>query len=602
MDKEKLIKKEIQKGVILYVGSAIGMKDNKIVIDIDVADNVKEVEIWHDFRMPDTNKSFPNVEKLIIKEYVIDINIPNSLFPNVKYVESENEAFLSGKYLVGTFYRSNTLFNTFCQKPGEVIDMTRIDGIANFAFSGCKADEMVVCDSITSFHQVSTNAFVDSAFSAKPFVNGLKLAGALVLEVDKTAESIELPDTPYNYVFLETADMSHVKKLTVHHPDASNKLCFKNDVPETIVLKTDKELDFSDIAVLAHHSTSKGCLQNFSIIHPNFEEIDGVVYTKDRKTLVACSMSKKHVKVLDGTEVISINAFTQCKIEEVIFPASLKIIDEMAFTDCEMLKSVKFGNGLKAIGRSAFAWCRSLKHVALPSSLEYIGRCAFFGSGLKDINLNEGLKSFEAEAFSNTQIKELYIPSSVERMNYDSITANIKKLRFSTIPKNLLSSFSMQPFEYNTLGEACVVMECNKKHLYMPRSIALDTSCLVDEIEEKIKHYFFDINVSNVSLLEYSATNTCRDAVAVAEFCDFRNEDAKKHIKKHIGRILPMLLNEKNEKCISTLIMANIIPDDTLEELRETANQKNMLTVQAYLLEHMDNKKNAEKKSQTFQL
>lgn len=599
-----MIKKEIQKGVVLYVGSAIGMKDNKIVMDIDVADNIKEVEIWHNFRMPDTNKSFPNVEKLIIKEYVTDINIPNSLFPNVKYVDSESDAFLSGKYLVGTFYRSNTLFNTFCQKPGEVIDMTRIDGIANFAFSGCKADEMVVCDSITSFHQVSANAFVDSAFSAKPFVNGLKLAGALVLEVDKTAESIELPDTPYNYVFLETADMSHVKKLTVHHPDASNKLCFKNDVPETIVLKTDKELDFSDIAVLAHHSTSKGCLQNFSIIHPNFEEIDGVVYTKDRKTLVACSMSKKHVKVLDGTEVISINAFAQCKIEEVIFPASLKIIDEMAFTDCEMLKSVKFGNGLKAIGRSAFAWCRSLKHVALPSSLEHISRCAFFGSGLKDINLNEGLKSFEAEAFSYTQIKELYIPSSVERMNYDSITANIKKLRFSTIPKNLLSSFSisMQSFEYNTLEEACVVMECNKKHLYMPRSIALDTSCLVDEIEEKIRHYFFDINVSNVSLLEYSATNTCRDAVAVAEFCDFGNEDAKKHIKKHIGRILPMLLDEKNEECISTLIMANIIPDDTLEELRETANQKNMLTVQAYLLEHMDNKKNAEKKSQTFQL
>lgn len=599
-----MIKQEIQKGVILYVGSAIGMKDNKIVMDIDVADNVKEVEIWHDFRMPDTNKSFPNVEKLIIKEYVIDINIPNSLFPNVKYVESENEAFLSGKYLVGTFYRSNTLFNTFCQKPGEVIDITRIDGIANFAFSGCKADEMVVCDSITSFHQVSANAFVDSAFSAKPFVNGLKLAGNLVLEVDKTAENIELPDTPYNFVFLETADMSHVKKLTVHHPDASNKLCFKNDVPETIVLKTDKELDFSDIAVLAHHSTSKGCLQNFSIIHPNFEEIDGVVYTKDKKTLVACSMSKKHVKVLDGTEVISINAFTQCKIEEVIFPASLKIIDEMAFTDCEMLKSVKFGNGLKAIGRSAFAWCRSLKHVALPSSLEHISRCAFFGSGLKDINLNEGLKSFEAEAFSYTQIKELYIPSSVERMNYDSITANIKKLRFSTIPKNLLSSFSisMQSFEYNTLEEACVVMECNKKHLYMPRSIALDTSCLVDEIEEKIRHYFFDINVSNVSLLEYSVTNTCRDAVAVAEFCDFGNEDAKKHIKKHIGRILPMLLDEKNEECISTLIMANIIPDDTLEELRETANQKNMLTVQVYLLEHMDNKKNAEKKSQTFQL
>ena len=36
-------------------------------------------------------------------------------------------------------------------------------------------------------------------------------------------------------------------------------------------------------------------------------------------------------------------------------------------------------------------------------------------------------------------------------------------------------------------------------------------------------------------------------------------------------------LMRKIEECISTLIMANIIPDDTLEELRETANQKNML-------------------------
>lgn len=603
MDKEKLIKKEIQKGVILYVGSAIGMKDNKIVMDIDVADNVKEVEIWHDFRMPDINKSFPNVEKLIIKEYVIDINIPNSLFPNVKYVESENEAFLSGKYLVGTFYRSNTLFNTFCQKPGEVIDITRIDGIANFAFSGCKADEMVVCDSITSFHQVSANAFVDSAFSAKPFVNGLKLAGALVLEVDKTAESIELPDTPYNYVFLETADMSHVKKLTVHHPDASNKLCFKNDIPETIVLKTDKELTFSDIAALAHHSTSKGSLQNFSIIHPDFEEIDGVVYTKDRKTLVACSMSKKYVEVLDGTEAISINAFTQCNIEEVILPDSLKTAGEMAFADCEMLKNVKFGNGLKVIGRSAFAWCHSLKHIDFPPSLECIDICAFFGSALKEADLNEGLKSFESEAFGDTPIKELCIPSSIEKLNCNSITINIRKLKLSTMPKDLLSSFSKQSFGYRTLKETYVVVECGKKYLYMPRDISLNTSCLCDEIEEKIRHYFFDIDAPGyISLLEYSTTNTCRDAVAVEEFCDFGNEDAKKHIKKHIGRILPMLLDEKNEECISTLIMANIISDDTLEELRETANQKNMLTVQAYLLEHMDNKKNAEKKSQTFQL
>lgn len=56
-----MIKKEIQKGVVLYVGSAIGMKDNKIAVDIDVADDIKEVEVWYNFKMFDTNKSFPNV-------------------------------------------------------------------------------------------------------------------------------------------------------------------------------------------------------------------------------------------------------------------------------------------------------------------------------------------------------------------------------------------------------------------------------------------------------------------------------------------------------------------------------------------------------------
>ena len=57
-----MIKKEIQKGVVLYVGSAIGMKDNKIAVDIDVAEDIKEVEVWYNFKMIDTNKSFPNVE------------------------------------------------------------------------------------------------------------------------------------------------------------------------------------------------------------------------------------------------------------------------------------------------------------------------------------------------------------------------------------------------------------------------------------------------------------------------------------------------------------------------------------------------------------
>lgn len=56
----------------------------KTAYDIDVDDNVKELIIPTDLKMNNTKKSFPSVKKLIIDALVVDIQIPNSLFPNVK--------------------------------------------------------------------------------------------------------------------------------------------------------------------------------------------------------------------------------------------------------------------------------------------------------------------------------------------------------------------------------------------------------------------------------------------------------------------------------------------------------------------------------------
>lgn len=58
--------------------------DKKTAYDIDVDDNVKELIIPTDLKMNNTKKSFPSVKKLIIDALVVDIQIPNSLFPKVK--------------------------------------------------------------------------------------------------------------------------------------------------------------------------------------------------------------------------------------------------------------------------------------------------------------------------------------------------------------------------------------------------------------------------------------------------------------------------------------------------------------------------------------
>ena len=105
MKNEKLYPKEKQKGVVFYrnkLASQDMSEDPEDIdaIDIDVDDEVKEVVICYDLIMADSKKSFPNVESLVIKSNVFEIRIPNSLFPNVKWVQSERDRFKTGNCLV----------------------------------------------------------------------------------------------------------------------------------------------------------------------------------------------------------------------------------------------------------------------------------------------------------------------------------------------------------------------------------------------------------------------------------------------------------------------------------------------------------------------
>lgn len=105
MKNEKLHPKENQKGVVFYRNKLASQDmsenpENIDAIDIDVDDEMKEVVICYNLIMPDSKKSFPNVESLVIKSNVFEIRIPNTLFPNVKWVQSESDRFKTGNCLV----------------------------------------------------------------------------------------------------------------------------------------------------------------------------------------------------------------------------------------------------------------------------------------------------------------------------------------------------------------------------------------------------------------------------------------------------------------------------------------------------------------------
>ena len=92
--------------------------------------------------------------------------------------------------------------------------------------------------------------------------------------------------------------------------------------------------------------------------NPVYKSVDGVLYTKDGKTLVAWPQGTGgNVVVVSGTECIG----------------------DAAFNNNYKLTSVFLPNGLKTIENDAFAYCQNLDFtsVTIPASVETIGDYAF---------------------------------------------------------------------------------------------------------------------------------------------------------------------------------------------------------------------------------
>ena len=111
-------------------------------IDVEVQPGIDYLILQYGLNMPESKKSFPEVKYLTIKKGVKSIEIPNTLFPNVKrVVSSDIRTFESGRYLVSNI-GGRTLKNVFCPEEGEVIEVPDVYYIGENAFKGCKSTKI----------------------------------------------------------------------------------------------------------------------------------------------------------------------------------------------------------------------------------------------------------------------------------------------------------------------------------------------------------------------------------------------------------------------------------------------------------------------------
>lgn len=114
--------------------------------------------------------------------------------------------------------------------------------------------------------------------------------------------------------------------------------------------------------------------------NPNYKDVDGVLFTKDGKTLLQYPnlRSLEPYAVPDGVTKIEDNAFYFCGgLQGISFPESLKTIGEYAFYSCEGLKELTLPQGLSILGEYAFAANLNMKTIHIPASVIQIAQAAF---------------------------------------------------------------------------------------------------------------------------------------------------------------------------------------------------------------------------------
>ena len=109
------------------------------------------------------------------------------------------------------------LKNVFSPDENDTIDMSFVNKIAPYAFYGCKCTNLINLNSNLTWQNIEESAFAGSAFEEQPFVNGVKMVNHIVIDIDKDADKIILPDTKMQkIVFSKDVDLGVVKEMVIH--------------------------------------------------------------------------------------------------------------------------------------------------------------------------------------------------------------------------------------------------------------------------------------------------------------------------------------------------------------------------------------------------
>ena len=152
-----------------------------------------------------------------------------------------------------------------------------------------------------------------------------------------------------------------------------------------------------------------------------YKSVDGVIYDKTGKTLVAYPAGKagEQYSIPNSVTDIAYAAFASCdKLLAVDIPSSVSSIGVEAFYGCGKLQSIALPDGIKEIPMFAFYYCDSLTSATLPGQLTKVGVKSFYGCDkLTAVTLPDSITKIDTFAFANcTGLTSVRLPYNLKEL------------------------------------------------------------------------------------------------------------------------------------------------------------------------------------------
>lgn len=556
-------------------------------------------------------KQYPNVRKIYIGPDVRRLEISNFMFPNVKEVVSESPAFQSGTLLIEKnrssrysrdFDGEKELLNTFCKTSDEVIDLSGIGSIDDYAFEGCRSKKIINMDKL---FMIDSRAFSGSAAFLLDTINEMQndmcIIGNTLIRINDNAGNINIPDS-VNLINPEI-DFSAIENVEMSISALSELSYWHGGQMQTLSLRCPDTMSNNDIYDKLRYSGTQLRMKKILTADGNnkLASVDGIIYTKDMKQLIICP--EEHggdVIIPEGVEAISAQAFNYCNVTSISLPSTLTFIASSAFDNCKM-QHIDFGAGIKCIER--LGRCEQLKKIEIPNHVKQIWGGAFENcTFLKHITLHEGLEEIGWDAFRGCiEMKEIEIPATVKKLGSnclkrvnkiifkgDSLPAGVgSALLDDDIPRNLF--VYMKKDKYAGMVE----LVFKGKSYFLPRYVRRIDVSKINEILCSTETPVEDILSS---LYQFGKTWELKVDAAIKTYVSIKDKGIALYLKKVSKKIAYDYMYASRYEELAKFLDLGFVSKATLKELQKETKVMEIPEVAAVILRELDQKQITQKR------